>query len=107
VNEGAYEFLKNEISIQYNEMKVDPEFPSVPYPTDTSIIAIDKDGNRLELRWKAKQYIKVFYNPPKPLKNLPTFEIVANMTGNFFSAKTGKTYPIAGSGWADYSDNPK
>ncbi len=107
VNEGAFEFLKNEISIQYNEMKVDPEFPSVPYPTDTSITAIDKDGNRLELRWKAKQYIKVFYNPPKPLKNLPTFEIVADMTGNFFSSKTGLTYPIAGFGWADYSDNPK
>jgi hypothetical protein len=94
---------KNEITIQYGDLAVDPRYPDVQYPTQAIVIAEDDDGNVLEIQWSLLRYMIVYFDVPDPFYDTVTFEIIANFTGTFHEASTGITVPIAGTGWSDWS----
>ena len=45
----------------------------------------------------------VYYDVPDPYDDNITFEIIAAFKGSFYEASSGKTVPISGVGWADWS----
>jgi hypothetical protein len=94
---------KQEIFISYGNWSVDPKYPDVMYPLDEKITAIDAEGNRLDLHWRLERYMIVYFDIPDPFFDTVTFEIIAEFTGTFYEVDSGKTIPIAGPGWADYS----
>lgn len=94
---------KNEISISYGELEVDPRYPDVKYPTEAYITAADGDGNTLELQWSLVRYMIVYFDVPNPFYDTVTFEIIADFSGTFYEASTDTHVPIAGPGWSDWS----
>jgi hypothetical protein len=94
---------KDEITITYGPLAVDPRYPDVKYPTQATVTAEDGQGNILEIQWSLLRYMIVYFDVPAPFYDTVTFEIVANFTGTFHEASTNTTVPIAGTGWSDWS----
>jgi hypothetical protein len=97
------ELDKNEISISYGEMAVDPAYPDVEYPQEVFITAEDEEGNTLELNWTLTRYMIVYFDVPDPFYDTVTFEIIADFSGAFYDASSNTHIPISGAGWADWS----
>jgi len=94
---------KNEISISYGEMAVDPRYPDVEYPLEANIIAEDPDGNKLNLTWTLTRYMIVYFDVPDPFYDTVTFEIIADFSGTFYEASSDTIIPVSGPGWSDWS----
>jgi len=60
------DLTKDEITIKYGPIAVDPLYPDVKYPTQATIIAEDDDGNKLELQWSLLRYMIVYFDVPNP-----------------------------------------
>lgn len=109
VDEREYNFYRgcdieyNEIFISYGDFAVDPNYPDVEYPTQAYIIAVDEEGNHLELQWTLSRYLIVYFDIPDPFFDTVTFEIIAEFSGTFYEASTDTYVPIAGVGWSDWS----
>lgn len=97
------DYDRNEITISYGDMAVDPRYPDVQYPTSAYITAEDDTGNKLELHWSLVRYLIVYFDIPDPFYDTVTFEIIANFSGTFYEASSGTIVPIAGPGWSDWS----
>ena len=94
---------KNEITISYGELAVDPNYPDVKYPTKAYITAVDQEGNKLELQWELVRYMIVYFDVPNPFYDTVTFEMISNFSGTFFESSTSTYVPISGPGWSDWS----
>lgn len=97
------DYGKNQIDIKYGNLSIDPRYPDVKYPTQATVTAEDDDGNTLILQWSLLRYMIVYFDVPDPFYDTVTFEIIADFTGTFHKADTGRTIPIAGTGWSDWS----
>jgi hypothetical protein len=97
------DYDKDEITIVYGTLAVDPRYPDVQYPTEVSITADDGEGNILKLNWSLLRYMIVYFDVPAPFYDTVTFEIIADFHGTFHEASSNITVPIAGTGWSDWS----
>ena len=97
------DYGKDEISISYGALAVDPRYPAVQYPTSVTVTADDGEGNTLNLTWSLLRYLIVYFDVPQPFYDTVTFEIIADFHGTFHEASTNVAVPITGTGWSDWS----
>jgi len=100
-NGAEYVFPRKAIEITYDQKAYDDKY-KVYYPTQETIKARDPEGNMLEVHWTDVIHLMVYYPMPKPYKSTVSSEIIANVRGTFYEAKSKTTVPILGSGWTDW-----
>ena len=97
---------EKQIWITYDTTATDPKYPDVKYPTQETIIALDEEGNRLEVHWTLVRYAYVYYDVPYPFKDTLSFEMIVQIQGSFYEANSKTTVPISGTAWADWCHPP-
>ena len=103
-NDTEFNFTRHRdtIEIAYKKWEHNDEY-DVDYPVEETIIAEDDEGNSLEVHWKHIRHGIIYYPVPGPYKDCASFEMIVELSGTFYVAKTKTTVSFSGTGWADWS----